>query len=200
MSLGRLPEILLAALIMGGLLLCWVWTRTSEAKARAVLWEEIDGVRRETLRVDLPADPFRSAGAAPSTGRGVEDRLRRLYPNYAWRLALWRLRVHRLKHMVGIGGPVHGIPPLGFLLLPGLAEAWRRRAVKLAGPVVFPNEILFQMGLWGIILGTTGLLIGYTLCPVPCPPAAALLSLAALLSATLIAVAANAPGRWRRDE
>ena len=189
MSIGRMPEVLFALLLMGALLMLGMWIKISEVQAHKVWVLEC----RYPPRTPFPADIPGTAANRPSpTGGSIEDRLHRLYPRYAWRLTLFRLRLDRLQRMAG--------PPLGWLLLPGLAEAIRRRAEKHAGLLAFPNEIVFHLGLWLTVLGTAGLLIGYVLSPVAVPPGLLLMLLTGWLTIGLLAVLPNIPGRWRHAD
>lgn len=198
MSIGRVPEVLFALLIMGALALLWLWTRTSEATAQR-LWA-VEG--RYPTHTPFPAYiPGTAAGQPTPAGPGLRDRLRRLYPRYAWRLALLRLRLQRLQQMVGLAPEAPGGgPPLLWLGLPGLAEAVRRRAEKHAALLAFPNEIVFHLGLWLTILGTAGLLIGYVLSPVAVAPGGFLFLLTGWLTLGGLAMWPNIPGRWRHAD
>ncbi len=97
MSFGRIPELLLAGLIMGALLMVWLWTKTSETTARRVFLDEVAEDGRRTGRLEVPKSLFSAGTPTPPPAGRLQLRLTRsaassindqvLCPRFSWSTA-----------------------------------------------------------------------------------------------------------------
>lgn len=185
MSIGRLPGLMLAVIVMGALSLLLVWTRMSEIRVRATLRQEIAYVVEVGGHIGRlePIIEVRRGGP-------------RIAETYFWRLRLMELRRRLVGQMLWVRRDARlGVPPAGWLLLVAVAEALRRRRMKRSALISFPNEVLFHLGLWLGALGSLAVLVGYLLSPVAVPPCLALLGFVAVAGGGLVAVISHIPGR-----